>query len=333
MTGIMYLQAFHNDSLQKVVDYTVRTQKETVADRYLPNDNTYSTEVVFDLVKKVPLIASMIGYGAEPPVVDRDAIAQIRAELPKLGIKHIITESELLALANTQGHKGLVEGITSDGKRLTEAILNLVYVMKMQALSMGKYTTRVGGVSAEVDFQIPEENKITLEKASDWATDPNRDVLNDIAEWVERYNDLTFTYPEEILVSRKIADLLCKHPSVVGQSEKKGVSRISLKKLNEVFADLQLPPLTVIENTKITVHNSYTGKEDEITVFPENRLVLVSKGIGNFLFGPTVEGEGKPGIVLRAYDKQEPIQSVLKAVATGFPVLEGVNKLMHVDVM
>ena len=62
-------------------------------------------------------------------------------------------------------------------------------------------------------------------------------------------------------------------------------------------------------------------------------MVFVANGVGKFLFGPTVENDFQPGIVLQAYDKQEPIQSILRVAAAGFPVIENPNLLLYADVI
>ena len=82
----------------------------------------------------------MIGYGSEPPVVDRDAVASMSGEIAKMGLKYIATESELLALhqARNNGEKSaMVERLTVKGLDLVEAISRRIDVIKMEALTKG----------------------------------------------------------------------------------------------------------------------------------------------------------------------------------------------------
>ena len=93
-----------------------------------------------------------------------------------------------------------------------------------------------------------------------------------------------------------------------------------------------LPPIQVVTDRKVTVKDIYTGNDEVIEFMPANRIVMLSEGIGEFLLGPTVENDFQPGIVLEAKDKDEPIQSILRAVAAGFPALEKPSLIFHADV-
>jgi len=59
---------------------------------------------------------------------------------------------------------------------------------------------------------------------------------------------------------------------------------------------------------------------------------MLSEGVGNFLYGPTVDNDFEPGITLTAYDKGEPIESIIRSVAAGFPVVEKPSLIFHADV-
>ena len=96
----------------------------------------------------------------------------------------------------------------------------------------------------------------------------------------------------------------------------------SRKKLNEVLQGYGLPTIQIVDDRKVTVKDIYTGEQEVIEFMPENRIVFLSEGVGNFLVGPTVENGFQPGIVLEAKDVDEPIQSILRAVAAGFPAVE-----------
>src|SRR5690625_6276852 len=75
--------------------------------------------------------------------------------------------------------------------------------------------------------------------------------------------------------------------------------------------------------------NIYTGQDEVIDVFPNNRVVFASSRAATFLYGPTVENNFQPGIVLQAYDKEEPIQSILRVAAAGFLIVENPNLLLY----
>src|SRR5690625_1181263 len=112
-----------------------------------------------------------------------------------------------------------------------------------------------------------------------------------------------------------------------------GRGRVSVDELNSVLGAYGLPPVRLVTKSKAKVKSPITGQVNDIELFPENRVLFVSNGIGNFKLGPTVENNFQPGIVLQAYDKNEPIQSILRTAAAGFPVIENPSLLLYADVI
>ena len=76
MAGITHFEEFQKPTLRGLVDESIKDRTIQLGDKFLPNMNVYSTEVAYDIIKTSKYIAPMIGYGAEPPVVDRDAVSR-----------------------------------------------------------------------------------------------------------------------------------------------------------------------------------------------------------------------------------------------------------------
>ena len=335
MAGITHLKEFQKPYLKGVVDATVEVKVPTFADRFLPDDEIYSTTFAYDIIKKSNHIAAMIGYGAEPPVIDRDAVASQMGEVAKMGLKYIATEEELLALNQARSNaekSAMVEKLTAKGADLVQALQRRVDVAKVEAIAKGNFSYNKNGVKINVDFQIPEEHKIVLSAGSDWA-EVDRDVIGDLLNWHDQYVESNGKPADVILVPREVQALLLKNATIVAEAGRpEGVTRVSKEELNSVLGGYGLPPVQIVTERQVTVKDIYTGQDETIELFPKNRIVFVSEGLGNFVYGPTVENDYQPGIDLRAYDKFEPIESVLRVAAAGFPVVEAPSLLLHADV-
>jgi hypothetical protein len=335
MAGITHLKEFQKPALRGLVDATVQDAVPTLGDRFLPNANTYSNTFSYDIIKTNKYIGAMIGYGSEPPVVDRDAVASKMGEIAKMGLKYIATEEELLALhqARNEGEKSaMVDKLTLKGVDLVQAINRRIGVIKMEALTKGNFAYNKNGVKVSVDFGVPAEHKVALTSPNDW-DNTDRDVIADLLGWVATYEVTNGQSPAVILMSREAqAKLLLNKLIVTEAGRPVGSTRVSQAELNEVLAGYGLPPVQVVTDRKVTVKDIYTGNDEVIEFMPVNRVVMLSEGIGEFLLGPTVENEFQPGIALEAKDKDEPIQSILRAVAAGFPALEKPSLIFHADV-
>jgi hypothetical protein len=335
MAGLQNFEEFTKPALQGLVDETVQDTVPSLADRFLPNMNVYSNTFAYDIIKTNRYIGAMIGYGSEPPVVDRDAVASKMGSIAKMGLKYIATEEELLMLhqARNEGEKTqMIEKLTLKGVDLVQAIQRRIDVIKMEALTKGAFAYDKNGVKVSVDFGIPSEHKVALTAGSDW-DEANFDVIGFLQTQVDKYEATNGKVPDVILMSREAQAKLLKNQIIVTEAGRpEGSTRVSQAELNEVLNGFGLPPIQVVSNRKVTVKNVYTGADEVIEFFPANRVVMLSEGVGNFLLGPTVENNFQPGIHLDAYDKNEPIESILRAVAAGFPALENPALIFHADV-
>lgn len=339
MAQISHYQEFQKPALRGLVNAVLRDRAKApkIADRFLPNENIHSSTFAYDIVKNSQHIAAMIGYGAEPPIIDRDAVAQVAGEVAKIGLKHVATEEELLALSNARSNdarRAAIDKLIVKGIDLIDAILLRVDVMKLEALTKGVFSYNKNGVKVNIDFGVPASNKITLPASDDW-TNPDHDIVNDLVEWVAKFQDQNGGQsPAEIWISRDIQRHLLKNRIIVSEVGRpaSGTGRVTVEELDKVLSDYALPPVRVVTNRSVTVKDVYTGQEETIEFMPVNRVVMLGEGIGNFLFGPTVENDYQPGVVLEAYDKREPIQSVMRAVAAGFPAIEAPSLIFYADV-
>jgi hypothetical protein len=337
MAGITYLAEFQEPALRGIVDETLENIVPGFADRFLPNDQIFDTKFAYDIIKKSNNIAGMIGYGAEPPVVDRDQVASKMGELAKFGLKYIATEEELLALNQARSdaeQSALVSRLVTRGADMVRNLNTRVDLAKAEAISKGSIAYDKNGVKVNVDFGIPAEHKVALSDTADWDT-ADHDVIGDLLEWVQTYEDNNDGQsPDVILLSREVQALLLKNSVIVNEARgaNSGSTRVSEQELNSVLGGYGLPPVQVVTRRKLNIKNIYTGADEQIEFFPVNRVVMVAEGVGNFLFGPTVENNFQPGVVLQAKDKDEPIQSILRVAAAGFPVVEVPSLLFHADV-
>lgn len=335
MAGITHFEEFQKPTLRGLVDESIKDRTIQLGDKFLPNMNVYSTEVAYDIIKTSKYIAPMIGYGAEPPVVDRDAVSRaLRGEVGKMGIKHIVTEEELLKLNMSRSEaeqRGLIDALTVAGIRLVEAIQRRVDVMKMQALTLGTFTHVKNNVKINVDFGIPAEHKVALTDGADWDV-ASRDVIQDLLDFTAVYEDSNGLMPETILISRQAFMKLTKNEVIIAEVGRENIRRASEADVQAVMQFHGLPTFTIVGDRKVTVRNIYTDGVEVIEYMPENRLVFLSEGIGDFMFAPTVENDFEPGIVLLAHDDRNPIRSSMEAIAAGFPAVRNPYLIMHADV-
>lgn len=335
MAGITHLKEFSQPVLQQLVrDESEQFESlETVGNRFLPIRPVYSNTFAYDVIKKKQHIASYIGYGAEPPVIDRDAVARRHGELAKLGLKHIVTEEELLAIHQARSsaeNRDMVDRLVAKGIDLVNAVNLQIEISRLKALFTGQFEFNNNGVKIQVDYGV--ENTETPDTV--WS-DTSAAALSDLIKWHDNYVNRTGQRADVIFMSAETRGLLQRNEEIIG--EIKGInasnsSRVSVAELEGLLSEYELPAIEVVTQRSRTVHNVVTGESEVLEYFPVGRLVFASEGLGEYQLGITVENGFAPGINLEAYDKNEPIQSVLRTVAAGFPVIENPDLLTYVDV-
>lgn len=341
MAGITHIEAFKPQVLGKLAEEVDKHAVEVQDDilNFLPDEEVYDLDFAYNVVKTSSQMAAMIGFGAEPPIRDRDEVARRMGQLAKYGWKDIITENELLKLHNPRHDgefKALVEAISANGAKMVKETRDRINVSKIQAIGTGKITYDDNNVKVTIDFteDMPAEHKIVLTGANTWAN-PDHDVIGDLLEWSNTYEETNGKKADAIYLSRKVQALLLKNAVIVNEvaGANSGRVRVSVDELNTVLGGYGLPPVRLITKTKAKVKSPITGQLQDIELFPENRVVFISEGVGTFKLGPTVENNFQPGIVLQAYDNNEPIQSILRTAAAGFPVIEQPSLLLYADVI
>lgn len=341
MAGITHIAELKQPVLQSLAKEVDREALEIQDDilNFLPDEAIYDTEFAYNVVKTTSQMGAMIGFGAEPPIRDRDEVARRMGEVAKYGWKDIVTETELLKLHNPRNDgefKALVDAITANGAKMVKETRDRINVSKLQAIGTGQVTYDDNNVKVTIDFteDMPENHKIVLTGENAW-DNPEHDVIGDLLEWNNQYEETNGKQADAIYMTRKIQALLLKNAVIVNEvsGAQSGRARVSNDELNTVLGGYGLPPVRLVKKTSANVKSPITGEVNKIELFPEDRVVFVSSGIGTFKMGPTVENNFQPGINLTAYDQgPDPIQSILRTAAAGFPIIENPSLLLYADV-
>jgi hypothetical protein len=342
MAGITHLDQFQESYLRGLIDESMALREEnpSFGQRFLPNLTVYSNTFTYDIIKKSKNMATFIGYGAEPPVMDRDAVASKFGSMAAFGLQYIATIEELMAInqARTTGEKAaLVDKLVKKTVDIVNGIQDFADVLRAQALTTGRLQYTKGEVKIDFDYQIPAEHKIALTGTDKWS-DPNADILGDLIKWNETYEDSNDgKTADAILMPREVYKYLKGNLSIIAEARpltQYKATRLKSSEVNEVLADQELPPIQIIKSRKQTVKNMYTGAEEEVEFYPAGRVVFISEGLGDFYYGPNPESDDfTPGLVVRAADEKRPKRSIIDGYAAGFPVIEVPSLLLHADVL
>lgn len=341
MAGITHLEEFQEPALRGLVDASleVREESPSFGQQYLPNLTVYSTTFAYDIIKQAKHLAAFIGYGAEPPVMDRDAVANKFGSLAAFGLQYIATVEELMALnqAKSDGERSaMVDRLEKKAIDIINGLQDFSDVLRAKALATGRLQYEGPDVQIDFDYQVPAAHKIARTGDNAWSN-VDADILGDLIAWNETYADNNAgKTADEMLMPADVFAAVTKNNSIIGEARPgvSNVTRVSAAEVNAVFEQHGLPPVRIVRNRSMTVRNMATGEDEPMEFYPAGRVVFVADGIGNFYYGPNPEADDfTPGIVVRATDEIRPRKSVIDGYAAGFPIIEVPSLLLHADVL
>src|SRR5699024_8468 len=176
MSGITHIAELKSPVLGALAKEIDKERLETQDDllNFVPDEPIYDIEFAANVVRNTSQMAGMIGFGAEPPVRDKDEVARVLGDIAKFGGRDIVTEVELLKLHNPrheQEFKAIVDSITANGAKMVEEVRDRIDVTKLQMLTQGKVEFDNNNVKVALDFTeyIPDEHKIALTGDNTWA--------------------------------------------------------------------------------------------------------------------------------------------------------------------
>jgi Phage major capsid protein E len=336
MAGITHLKQFQKPALRGLVDETVANAPLTLADAYMPTEETFNRQFAYDIVKTNNFMAGYIGMGSEPPVVDRNAVADRMGEIAQFGLQDIVTYEELVAIneaRNSREEAAMIDKVVVRNIDIVNGTLRLIQLAKLEALMKGTLAYSGNNVKINFDFGIPAENKVGLTAGNDF-NKADFDIIGFLLAQVQAYADANSgKTPDEMLVSRELnAKILTNSKIIAEVGRPAGSTRVSQAEVSELLNSYELPPLRIVSDRKMTYKDNATGQTIVREYMPVNRIVMISEGAGKYLLGPTLENDFQPGIYLNNVDLERPIRSVIETYGAGFPTLENPFLIRHLDV-
>ncbi len=324
---------------KSVLSYVKNRQyKQYIGDLLFPSRKVESLDIeILEDSTSTPVVAPISAFDAEAQIGSREANKRT-AELGYIKRKVQLKEKDLIGLRNPrtpEEQEYLTQVVYADTDHMVQDVLARVELMRMQLLSTGVVTPDDSKVDWKLDYQLPEEHKITVKKSWD---DPTADVINDMFDWANEFD----SDPTKILTSRKVVRALLKNENLLAYF--KSVGQIaSVANLNNYLEGQGLP--TIVENNLKYRVQKADGTYETKTFFPEDKFVLFNDDTcGNTAFGPTPEESrlmstgSLDSVIGNVYatmyeEGNDPVGTWTKAAASALPTLANPHELVQSSVL
>lgn len=316
----LHLDEFQRDQLQGYVE-NIPAQREYVLNAFLPEEPSYDINFAYNVINGVyGDSASITGWNASAPLRDKKEIEQAFAEVAKVQHGIRLDEKELLAFnrPRSEGERGqVIDYVYTSADDLSQGVDDIAEYMRAQAIYTGglKYEDDVNDIHIDVDFGVPEDNKIATKTG--WS-ETKSTPLQDVRDAVKQFQSANQRRkPQVIHMTSATESLLLQSEQIRTQvyGESNGGRLLTREDVQNAFTSLGLPPYQI--NDDVIVVNG-----EEVQLLDDNKIVLIGNDLGNTIVGPTAENGYNPGkFALPMIEMNPPGQTVIVGEAL-FPALK-----------
>ena len=302
------------------------------------------------------IAADVVSRGATIPRKQREAISNLRGEIPKIAASRIMEENDLneydvaLALSsNNPNVRAIVEFWANDMEFCWNAVASRLEWIALKQISTGKVSltnTNNDAVVTEfaVDYQIPDAQKSGVTKAwTDAAAKPFEDLRLKIkAAKAKSIN------PKFAFMNLDTFGTMAENESVIKACASFASVALNISQtpsLEQVNAALRgLPNLNGLQIVVIDQDITTEVKGERVTGNPfENEVVTLteSKVLGQTFWKTPIDMKLTSSaalkvmngpVMVKKFSTEEPITEVTQGIANAFPAWSGSTRSLLVDV-
>jgi hypothetical protein len=325
----LHLDEFKQEEFQGYIESVPPARQYALAS-FFPKKNVFDVEFAYNIISgSYGQMASITGLDAGAPLRDKETLARMTGELTKVQHGYRLTEKELLMFNRPrmdEEKKQAVEAVYNNSDRLVRGVYDREEWMRAKATYEGKMSYAEKDIVIDVDFLIPEENKINTSKV--WS-DATATILEDLKGAIEAFEDANNgESPEVMHISPAVETYFLKNEQIKAQIYGTSTDNrvVTADQVAGLFTSLDIPPYVIVKDR-------VRGANGMEKLMPEGRVVLLASDLGHTMYGPTVEKNYNPGIyVIPQIQTTNPPKQEVFVGESVFPALERPQAIVHLNV-
>lgn len=333
---MLWTEVVQPQSLTTVARETLdeRERSKNILAQFLPNRVVDDISVSLSATNNgLVEVAEYRAYDAETPIGTMPGGKKISLELPPLGQKIPVSEYDQLRARGINAPasgKDLIGRATVTAAR---AVADRVEMLRGEILTTGKALISENQFNVEQDFG--RDPRLTTTVGTKWDQYATATPIEDLQAQAEVYANLSGEAPGYLLVSPKVITSLirCEEIRKMAGGVNGIPSMVTVDFLHSVLASFELPPLLRYDR-KIRKGGALKRVIDEKIAIMLPAVDGEESPLGRTFWGTTLEAvdpaygiaeEDRPGIVVGAYQEDDPKSTWVRANAIGMPVVGDAN--------
>lgn len=305
-------------AIQKLVDVSSPnlTEEDAFLKEYLPITTYPDFRILWMKFKKLPAIASVVGFEGEiPNTKGFVSVREAEISMFKLGIAHTYTENDLIMKHELErsGDQNLIkafrDAIFGTIEGLKPRIIGLADLLMWQVLVTGgcNYLDPRTHITARLQYPIePSLFPGELVGATRWGQLNTADGFQNLRLHLLAFYNIHNRYPDAVLIPKKLHTNLKNQVSTRQHAIALTTSQRTVEDFivnQETFDSLreewEIPPFVIYDRTVVV--ESAEGLFTETRLLPDDTYVFATKAkgmntMGERAFGPVPSNDFKPGI-------------------------------------
>ena len=275
----------------------------------------------------LPVVAKVHTFNSEAEIASRDGLAKVDGSLALIKRKIAVDEKDIIRLERPRTNREeqrAVDSIYNDIDSMMDSVYTRIEAMTMEAIQTGKVELNENGVKASIDYQVPDNHKVTLTGTNLW-TDPACKILEDIYNATDRIVQDTGTTPTRSLTTKNIVNIILKNAAIRKAIFGVNADKLAtLNDLNQLLEAQDLPKIATYDEMYRVQQADGTYKTQKYMM--GDKFILLPEGdLGETLFAPTAEeikskeAKGDEYVFVQVYETNDPVASWTKAVSIAMP--------------
>lgn len=304
----------------------------TLANIFPSTDPIYGSTYSFIENEVVSEAASFRSFTAEAAIGKSGGRDRKTVELPPLSLKKRLTEYDQVRRMGVNSFETVRAAAERLAAEVSQAVINRLVLARAEALVTGQLVIDEDGFVQTVSFGRAAGNTTAASAKWDATTNPG-DPVADLQVWGKIISDDPYAggAPDVLYMSSTVMAVLMRSAAIRGYFGPAATGIVGLGEIGTLFQNFGIPVPVVLD-----------AKVDGQRLIPEKTIVLARAGAGATPWGQTVEAtdprygipyQDQPGLVVGAYQQDDPDTKWIRANAIAMPILHQANATLAATVL
>lgn len=333
--GILSIDEFKREAL---LGY-IQERQYPVMDALIPympkNEQAFDLDFAYDMIGTAKNPAAAIRpFGAVAPLRDGGEFKRIVGEVAKVHHARRIDERDQIRFMNPRSdeeRKQVLKRVYDIVDDLVQGTNRMEAYFRAAVIYKGKLVYAHNNTNLNIDFGVPESNKVVLTGTDLFSDHANSKPLEVLIEYARLFADKNGgLMPAAIHVSRDMLWDITKSKNTIDNIKGVNQGAVTIDEVNAFLNRFGLPSLSLDD---YTIYFEETRTTERL--LPPRRIAFIgvqnAPAVGSLVEGPTAKNKYQPGRYIDTRTDPDTENEIIEVGQAVFPALKYPSAVFHID--